>query len=117
MKLDTYLKSLTLLVDGTLAKQAPFDPEDLVIHLHDEASRWYNNAQVLRHQAHRMEQGSAARDITAHNAELFDQYADHCSSEIGRLLASMSPSEVLAMQQRLAARAAPEHLPFVKDEA
>lgn len=116
MKLDTYLRSLTLLVDGTLAKQSPFAPEELLLHLHDEASRWYLNSKLLAHQAGHMAPRTLARDTTLENAELFERYAEHCTAEIGRMLMLMPAKDRSEMVARMEKRLPPDVLPFVKDE-
>jgi len=118
MKLDTYLRSLTLMTTATINKDSPFSPEALLMHLHDESARWFANAQVLRYHAHMMEVGSEARIRCEENYALFEEYALHASSEVQRLLASLSSSEVQALQDRLAQRdRRPEALPFVVEKA
>jgi hypothetical protein len=128
MKLEIYLKSITALVDHAREKEAPFAIEDLALHLNDEASRHFANAQLLRYHAQALPVGSEGRRVMEENGELFENYSLHCATEAARLLGTFDANEVDALRRRIEREARAKHaadldfprpfgaLPFNTDE-
>lgn len=86
MRLDTYLKSITMLVDAPEA-HSPFTKSQLVEHLAQESLRLRMSAHELRLLSPIAPPEERAMMIS--NAETFGEYATHCHSEATRLNAQL----------------------------
>lgn len=96
-RFDMYLYSITALVDGSKDPEAPFRQEELALHLYDQASHLFGQAQMLR--AHSVRMSSLAKAVTEGNADLLEEYSRHCTAEAMRLVGQLDPNALRRLRQ------------------
>lgn len=114
-RFDMFRHSITSMVDGAKDPEAPFREEQLALHLLDQSTHLYGQAQLLKLHASQMTGMAAA--LAQSNGDQLEEYAIHCATEANRLVKTMDPAALRRLrdddleQRELAAVAAA--FPFV----
>jgi hypothetical protein len=92
MRIDHYLQSVTAMVNQV---GETFSPEQLIVHLGNEATRFRTSAAELRFLAASYVGRGLTRQTMEDNATLLEQYARHCETEALRLVDERMPKTAI----------------------